>query len=148
MQGALGVAQMERAEHFFERKRRLSLAYDEGLEEVVGIERRRRVDWADTVCWLYTVLVDSSSGMSRDELIDRLYRNGIESRPAFYPLHQMPPYRTFGGSRRFPVTTELSQRGMSLPSAVTLSPEDVSEIVATIRRILGRRQFAASTQTT
>ena len=141
LQGALGVAQMERAESFLDRKRRLSREYDEGLADLPGIERRAPVSWADGVCWLYTVLLDPTAGISRDELVDKLYRNGIESRPVFYPLHEMPPYQSLTHGRTYPISTDLSRRGISLPSAVSLSPEEVRDVVATIRGILGVRQM-------
>jgi perosamine synthetase len=147
LQGALGVAQMERAQSFLDRKRALSQAYDEGLADLPGIELRVPVAWADGVCWLYTLLLRPAAGITRDELIDKLYRNGIEARPVFYPLHEMPPYRLLAAGRAYPVSTELSRRGISLPSAVSLTPEDVRDVVATIRGILGVRQMVPARST-
>jgi perosamine synthetase len=141
MQGALGVAQMERVQQFLDRKRSLSQAYDEGLAGLPGAERRAPVPWAESVCWLYTFLLDDGAGITRDELIDKLYRNGIESRPVFFPLHQMPPFEPLAHGRAYPVSTDLSRRGISIPSAVDLSPDDVAGVVAAIRGILGVRQL-------
>ncbi|OFV91964.1 MAG: hypothetical protein A3H95_16000, partial [Acidobacteria bacterium RIFCSPLOWO2_02_FULL_64_15] len=106
LQGAIGVAQMERVHHFLDRKRHLSASYDRGLGGLAGIELREPVPWADCVCWLYTLLVTDEAGIGRDEVIEKLQLTGIESRPVFYPLHEMPPYRAFTGGLEFPVTTE------------------------------------------
>lgn len=38
--------------------------------------------------------------MTRDALIDKLNLAGIETKPVFYPLHEMPPYTDMGESRR------------------------------------------------
>ena len=141
MQGALGVAQMERAEQFLARKRLMSQAYDDGLAGLPGVERRAPVEWAESVCWLYTFLLDGTAGISRDALIGKLYQNGIESRPVFFPLHAMPPYSPLTGGRSYPVSTDLSRRGISLPSAVDLAPDDVADVIAAVRGILGVRQL-------
>lgn len=139
LQAALGVAQMERVADFLERKRQLSRAYDQGLAGLPGLSRREPVAWADSVCWLYTCLVDPGAQLSRDELIDKLYRNGIESRPVFCPLHEMPPYRAFANGQDLPVSSSLARRGISLPSAVNLTAREIDDVVAAVRRILGVR---------
>jgi perosamine synthetase len=146
LQGALGVAQMERASLFLERKRRLSAAYDAGLRDLAGLELRTPARWADSVCWLYTLLLEPGAGISRDELIEKLYLNGIESRPVFYPLHEMPPYRAMAGSREYPVSTDISRRGISLPSSVGLSDNEIGEVVSAIRGILGIRRLVPARQ--
>ena len=70
--------------------------------------------------------------LDRDELMKRLESDGIETRPAFYPMHMLPPYRD--QTRLFPVADKLSRRGISLPMHGLLSEDDISYIAERLSR--------------
>jgi perosamine synthetase len=126
IQAALGVAQMERIDELVAAKRRVARLYAEGLGGVPGIELPPEAVWASSVYWLYSVLVDEDAfGMSRDELIDRLAAEGLETRPVFTPLHLQPLYTT---GAHLPVAEHLAATGLSLPSAAGLSEEQVRRV--------------------
>ncbi|MEQ1727507.1 MAG: aminotransferase class I/II-fold pyridoxal phosphate-dependent enzyme [Vicinamibacterales bacterium] len=144
LQGAIGLAQIERIDDFLLRKRRLSAAYDAALADVSGIAVRQPPDWSDSVCWLYSCLVEPAAPLTRDELIERLQLAGIESRPVFYPLHEMPPYQRFSTGASLPVTTDISRRAISLPSAVGMREEDQAAVAQAVRGILSLRRLVPS----
>ena len=94
LQAAVGVAQLERINIFLEKKREIAQMYNlylSGLEELIlPIEK----EWAKSAYWMYSILLRKEScHISRDNLIAALRKNGIETRPIFYPLHKMPPYK-------------------------------------------------------
>lgn len=144
LQGAIGLAQIERVAEFLDRKRRLGVAYDTALAGMPGISLRQAPAWSDSVCWLYSCLVEPDAPLTRDELVERLQLAGIESRPVFYPLHLMPPYQRFAPPDRFPVTTEIAARGLSLPSAVAMRDDDQLAVAEAIRDILSLRRLVPS----
>ena len=133
LQAAIGLAQMERADEILSAKRELAVRYAGALGDVPGIVLPPGVLWATNVHWLYSILVDGEFGMSRDELQEALDAEGIETRPFFTPLHQQPLYAK--GQRRFPVAESLAERGLSLPSAVGLRPEEVERVAESIARL-------------
>ena len=51
---------------------------------------------------------------------------GIETRPIFYPMHSLPPYRN---SLNFPIADDWSRRGISLPTHCNLTDEDQERVV-------------------
>jgi perosamine synthetase len=51
--------------------------------------------------------------------------DGIETRPVFHPMHTLPPYAQ---ENRFPISTMLGRRGISLPTHVNLSDEDLQVV--------------------
>ena len=130
MQAALGLAQLQKLDGFIKKKRQISAWYSTGLK---GLEQRGLVKlhpempWARCVYWMYSVLIARTFGTSRAEFIRKFAERGIETRPLFYPLHVMPPYRS---DERFPVAEELSGTGISLPSAVSLTREAIRSIVS------------------
>jgi len=146
LQAAIGVAQMEQAESFLEKKISLAKQYRSALDGIPGIRFPQTASWAKNVYWLYSILIGPELGIDRDELMFKLLQSGIETRPLFYPLHEMPPYRAFTGGRKFPNSVQTSRLGMSLPSAVTLTTEEVDRIAQAFKRILGIKQLYQSAQ--
>lgn len=131
VQAAIGLAQFERIDWLIERRREVAGLYAEALR---GLPLSTPVEesWAKNVYWLYSVVV--AEGIDRDLLMRRLLDEGIETRPFFYPLHSMPPYRA--GDQSFPVTERLAARGLSLPSSASLSGEDIDRVAGALRRLL------------
>jgi len=138
VQAAIGVAQMERIDDILARKRQNAALYNELLKDVPGITLPPEAPWAENVYWMYSILVQDEYGMSRDELMQVLRANEIDSRPFFYLIHTMPPYADSvtpqEAAHGFPVATQLSQRGINLPSAPSLTREQIEYICRVIRQ--------------
>ncbi len=140
LQAAVGVAQMERVDEILQRKRALAERYTAALAGAPGLEPPPRAPWADPVCWLYTIRVGGLD-ISRDELAERLLQRGVETRPVFQPLHEMPAFARYANGGRFPASEELARTGLSLPSAVTLREAEVDAIVRSVRSIVEVRRL-------
>lgn len=136
LQAALGVAQMERIEQVIDRKRRNARLYNAMLEEIPGITLPKESQWARHVYWLYTVLIEDGYKGSRKQIVEKLANRGIETRPVFYPINRMPPYRN-GSSRKFPVAEKVSRTGLSLPSSPLLKQQTIREICAVLLSLAG-----------
>jgi perosamine synthetase len=132
VQAAIGLAQLERAERRIEKKRQIAWAYNARLEKVKGLTLPPEADWAKSVYWMYSVLVEEDYGLDRDGLMARLKKASIDSRPFFYPMHTLPPYE--GREERFPVAEELARKGINLPSASTLTEEDIERVCKVIEQ--------------
>lgn len=128
LQAAIGVAQMEKIDKFIEARRRNARLYNSLLEQVEGIKLPPEAEWAKNVYWMYSILVEDSFGLSRDELADYLKEAGIETRPFFYPIHLQPIYAENPQGERCPIAEELSQKGMNLPSAATLRRREIEYV--------------------
>jgi perosamine synthetase len=130
LQAAVGVAQLERIEEFVERKREIARIYRAHLTGIDGIILPVEKEWAKHVYWMFNIRIDRDSG-TRNKVIAALRDDGIESRPVFYLLHEMPPFKQPG---HFPVAEAVSTSGISLPSAVTLNEEDIIFIRDCLRK--------------
>src|SRR5262249_45229784 len=95
IQAALGCAQLEHADEILARRRAIARAYHDGLAGVRGLREQGPPPGGpggESVCWMYSVLVDEAElGLSRDAVSAALRERGIDSRPFFVPLHEMPP---------------------------------------------------------
>lgn len=129
LQAAVGVAQIKRLDEFVEKKRRIAGWYSEGLEELEEkglIKRHPEMSWAKCVYWMYCILVHDNVRISRDRLMERLGEHEIDTRPFFYPIHEMPPYKN---NEKFKVAERISIEGINLPSGIKLKKTDIRCII-------------------
>ncbi len=133
IQAAIGVAQVEQVERFIAIKRSNAKLYASLLNGMPGITLQPEMPWAKSVYWMHSILVDEVAfGCSRDALMARLKERGIDSRPFFHPMHELPPYRQ---ESRFPVSVGLARSGMNLPSSLKLSKEEIERVCSAIAEI-------------
>jgi perosamine synthetase len=132
IQAALGCSQLEHAEEILARRQGIARAYDEGLAGIRGLAFPAAMPWEESICWMYSVLVEPAFGLDRDAVGVELRARGVDSRPFFVPLHEMPPYLT---DCPFPVTTRLSRRGINLPSGTALSPTEIATVCHALREL-------------
>lgn len=126
VQAALGFAQLEQVDEFLKKKRAIADAYRRDLAGVPGVEFQSEAGWAHSAWWLFTILAEASR-----ELITALAAEGISSRPLWQPMHRSVPH---AGSFALPcpVADRLFARGVSLPSSVSLSPDDQRRVCEAI----------------
>jgi perosamine synthetase len=135
MQAALGVAQLERLDEFLERKRAIAAVYRAGLQDLPGVTLQEEADWARSSWWMTTLRIDAACGVDRDELAARLRADGVDSRPAFVPLHLLPHLRQDG---TLPVAEAIGGEGLSLPSSTSLTDSELEHVIGSVRRAMRR----------
>jgi len=133
IQAAIGLAQFERIDSLLSRKIEIALAYKKSLAGCRGVVVQPQAEWAKNIYWMFSILVTDESRLNRNELMSSLLEQGIDSRPFFFPIHQMPPY--LGCLGDYPVADDLSRRGINLPSFPALKDEQVKYIGDTICRL-------------
>lgn len=130
---AMGLAQMERLDEYVAAKRSIAKHYSEGLQGLPGITLPVNAEWAESVFWLYTILVDEEKyGMSSRQLLNKLKQRGIQSRPFWHPLHSLKPFSNCY-AHEIEVADRLYRDGLSLPSSIGIKPKDLDRVVASIR---------------
>lgn len=134
LQAALGVAQMERLDQFVTKKREIAEYYNSILKEIPGITLPPEERWAWNSYWLYTFLLPLGDE-ERSRLTNGMNQDGIETRPIFFPIHEMPPYKNYVRGD-LSVSKTISRRGFSLPSSVNLTDEDRQRVGESLIRHL------------
>jgi perosamine synthetase len=126
---AIGVAQMERVGDYLAARAQVADWYHERLcahRDVFDLPEA--APWATHVYWMYTIILRNAVTAQRDKVIARLAEAGIETRPVFYPMHQLPPYLEENG--HYPVADRLAARGINLPTHAGLTENDIDRVVA------------------
>jgi perosamine synthetase len=132
---AILCAQLERRQAIIDARRRVLAQYRDALEGVRGISFQPIAPWAAPAPWLMCIQVQEEFGRSRDELMNVLDAEAIETRPFFIPLHTLPPFRQESKARghQLPHTERLSAAGINLPTFAALAGDDIGRIARVIR---------------
>lgn len=128
LQAAVGVAQMEQFDRLHQLRKRNYAIYNENLKSLAYLHLQQIQDWAESSYWLYTLLIDRCSSFNRDELIIKLQKNGIETRPTFFAMHMLPAYQKFKIHSEYTVSQRISDTGISLPSSTSLAEIEIIDI--------------------
>jgi perosamine synthetase len=145
LQAAVGLAQTERFEEFVQKRRDNAYRYTSLLKDIPGITTPPEESWAKSVFWMYSILLDDESGatvpfgLSRDELREKLAEKGIETRTFFIPVHLQPIYFKAFKGERYPVAEDLCKRGLYLPSASSLTKEEIEYVVGQVAECRAQR---------
>jgi perosamine synthetase len=130
IQAAIGLAQMETIDTAIARRDKLAAAYQQALDPLLDrVEALPEMPWARRVFWMYNVFLREGDAARRDRVMARLDELGIETRPVFYPMHQLPPYQTSSG---FPIADSRAARGITLPMHQGLDEGDVARIAESL----------------
>jgi perosamine synthetase len=136
LQAALGCAQLERLDETLAKRAALLGWYREELDGS-GIALNPAPVGVAPVCWVVAALLrPGTDGHARDGVATRLRALGIDTRPFFVPMHELPPYagcrlvtREAGRS----VAHDLAGRGLGLPTSARLTRSDVAEVASALR---------------
>lgn len=133
IQAAIGIGQLSQLKKFVIQKRKIASLYNHYLKDIQGIVLPKEEKWAKSNYWMYSILVDKNIfGISRNQLIKFLAKNGIESRPFFYPLPLLPPYKKELGES-FNTTLAIANQGINLPTFSNLKKEEIKYICQQIK---------------
>lgn len=134
LQAAMGCAQLEKLPQYIESKRRIARVYGENLNGVPGVKIMAEADWARSIFWMYTILLDQSRfGRSSRELKQLLKQKGIQTRPLWQPLNRSA---VFPGQKheKCPNALRAYRDALSLPSSVNLKNSDILMICQLIKK--------------
>lgn len=137
MQAALGLAQLERLGELVAMKRTLFGWYRDELAGDARFTLNAEPPGTRNSYWMVTAVVAPEVPVRKTELIARLEAEGIDTRPFFHPLSSLPAYAHLPGAAearaRNTTAYSISDRGINLPSALSLTREDVATVCAAVR---------------
>lgn len=132
IEAAIGLAQLEQIDLHISNRRNVAEWYQEELKDMRNYFSFQKVtEGAESVWWMYSILLKENNRISRDALMDKLKDDGIETRPLFYPMHQMPVYED--KDAKCPISEKVAANGLNLPTHALLSREDVTYICDKIK---------------
>ena len=94
--------------------------------------------WAKSVYWMYCVELDPALGIEASTIQAYLREKGIGTRPFFKGMHAQPVFWEKGlfEGEAYPQTDLAYKYGFYLPSGLTLTADQVSEVTACLQEAL------------
>ena len=128
VQACLGIAQLERLEGFIAHKKAL---YDHYVEKLDGVKGLRilpfREDCTRSNHWFFSLYVKDFA-LDRDEIIEKLQAQGIQTRPVWALIHEQADYPR---NEAYALDKALDYRKhiVNLPCSTNLSMEDCDRVI-------------------
>lgn len=112
LQAAIGCAQLERIDSILEKRNEIESNYKKTLSKYDFVSWQNDIGQTKRVTWLVCAILEAKD---RDAAIMTLRENGVDGRPFFYQLSEMPLYAKYA-SNECPISSKLSKTGLNLPT--------------------------------
>jgi len=124
---AIGYAQLKKIKKYLAIRKKLFILYDFYLKKSKLFEMLPVPKNTENSYWLYTLKIKNFNKAKRDKLIVNLLKEGIESRPAFYPLSEMKAYKKYI-YKKYYISNQISSSVLSLPTSLGLKKSKIKKI--------------------
>lgn len=140
IQGAMGIAQMDKLSLLIERKRLLANELRNRLASIPGIRVPVEPSWGGHIYQSFVILVDAK--LNRDQIIADLKELDIESTIGTYALHDQPLYQNRYGyvSGQLPKSHFAFSQTITLPLYPQMESSDIDYIADHVKIAIDKQQ--------
>lgn len=137
LQAAVGLAQMENVDVLIERRRQNAAHYSELLQSMPGSTFQIESRGYRNIYWMFGLLMPKKSNIDVCEISRLLLERGIDTRRFFLPLHKQPVFNRMKLAASCPVSDDLHDRGLLLPSGGGLTEGQIKFVAHAVKSMLG-----------
>ena len=86
--------------------------------------------------WLSVMTIKEGSSIKPIDIMEKLEKENIESRPVWKPMHMQPvfkDYKFFSDLKEGSVSEDLFNRGVCLPSDTNMIDEDLERVIDLVK---------------
>ena len=139
LQAALAYGQLQRLDELVDKKRWIWRGYQDRLADIDDLHFNPEPANVKNGVWATALVFGESLGCGRDDAIEAFPKMDLPIRPFFYPLSFLPAFdREAQGRRDNPISYDVSERGVVLPSALNMTEAQLDRMADGIRRFVGR----------
>ena len=135
-QAALGYSQLSRIHSTLKDKSRVARLYTELLGDNPYLSLQGTIPDSVNVYWMFGILLNENSKISRDDLMASLKNLGIETRTFFCPMDLQPILKNRFQMPSCPNGEKLWNKGLYLPSSPNLSLDEIKYVSSAVNGIL------------
>ena len=112
-------------------------AYKEAFKDISDIEMEPIPENSNPNHWLSVITLKEDSKVKPIDIMEALEKENIESRPVWKPMHMQPVFKDYDFIKveGEPVSTELFERGVCLPSDTNMTKEDQDRVINIIKKL-------------
>lgn len=134
---ALGLAQLKKVNKMQKKRERIAHQYFEKLKDL-SIELPPKPKNGDLHSWHLFVIQLKNSNVSRNDLINKLFENGIGCSVHYIPLHLHPYWRDKYKltKENFPVSQKIYENSISLPIYSMMTEKDTQRVIVELKKYI------------
>ncbi|MCY1233446.1 GDP-perosamine synthase [compost metagenome] len=134
LQAAIGLVQLGRLQEAVAHRREIVASYQLALARIGGLRFIKDPDYGTSNFQSFWLEVLPSFAVARNELLERLSRDGITAGTGIAAVHREPAYRNRDtGDADLSVTERLADRLVVLPVYHELTPGEQSRVLRSVR---------------
>ncbi|MBS1492835.1 MAG: LegC family aminotransferase [Bacteroidetes bacterium] len=130
---AIGVAQMEVLPEYLKIKKKNYNKYKSEIDKIEGLKINCTPSHADNNLWMYAMRIDKNVyGMDREQLMEKLGQQKIQTRPVWFLNHEQKPYKN-NYSYKIEHAYKMLEETLNIPCSVNLTDENIDTVIQALK---------------
>ena len=133
----IGRGQLKVLDERIKQKTDIYNNYKDGFKDISDIEMEPIPVDTKPNHWLSVITLDKNSKVKPIDIMEALDKENIESRPVWKPMHMQPIFKDYDFIKveEEPVSTDLFERGVCLPSDTNMTKEEQDVVIDIIKNL-------------
>jgi dTDP-4-amino-4,6-dideoxygalactose transaminase len=136
IQASIGIKQLEKLDWIIGERRKIAARYNDSLRTLECITLPEEEIGFFTNYQSYCVYLKENAPVTRNKLMEILWKKGISTRRGIMTSHREPAYTPFCAEVVLPVSERLSDRSLILPLYVGMTDDEIEYVITTTKEIL------------
>jgi perosamine synthetase len=136
IQAAVGIRQLEKLDFIVSERRKIAQKYLSELNAIKGIVLPYEKEGYFTNYQSFSVYLESSAKLKRNELMQALMENGVSSRRGVMTAHRESAYKSDYKDCHLPFSENLCDNSIILPLYYPMEEKDINTVISTIKKLL------------
>lgn len=132
----IGRGQLKVLDDRISKKTEIYKTYKDALKEIAEIKMQPYLENSKPNHWLSAIILDKNSKIKSLDIIEKLDKENIETRPIWKPMHMQPVFANYDFikfAEDKPVSEDIFERGVCLPSDTKMTEEEQSKVIESIK---------------
>ena len=132
----IGRGQLKVLDDRISKKTEIYETYKDAFKEIPEIKMQPYLENSKPNHWLSAIILDKNSKVKPLDIIEKLDKENIETRPIWKPMHMQPVFANYDFIKFIedkPVSEDIFERGVCLPSDTKMTAEEQSKVIEAIK---------------
>lgn len=129
IQAAIGIKQLERLDWIVIERRKNAKKYNYAFKDISFIKLQTEREGYFSNYQSYNVYLKNDAPVSRNDLMEKLRKEGISTRHGVTTIHRESAYQDYCRGLRLPISEDISDRSLILPMYAPMEEEEINFVI-------------------